>query len=169
MPPASSAVHAIEFHNTGTVDIKEIKLAAGNTGSLMVSNTAAEVILVPSLHKEAINLHGQSLTYQYSATRGAHITFITAALPNPVHPRYWDIIAESTESLVGLTPTVTLMLSDSKTERLYREAQAMYLITQDLQDNRLYRFSFLLEPEIAPKVCDISKFHLIRDLLVQDL
>ena len=149
--PASSAVHAIEFHNTGTVNIKEIQLSAGNTGSLALSNTAAEVILVPSLQMEAIDLHGQSLTYQYSATRGAHITFITAALPNPVHPRYWDIIAESMEPLVGLTPTVTLMLSDSKTERLYRKAQAMNLITQDPQDNRLYRFSFLLEPEIEPK------------------
>lgn len=149
--PASKAVHAIEFHNTGAVDINEIKLSAGNTGSLVLSNTATEVILVPSLQMEAINLHGQSLTYQYSATRGAHITFTTAALPNPVHPRYWDIIAESTESLVGLTPTVTLMLSDSKTERPYREAQAMYLVTQDLRDNRLYRFSFLLEPEIEPK------------------
>ena len=149
--PASSAVHAIEFHNTGTVDVKEIKLSAGNTGSLVLSNTAAEVILVPSLQMEAINLDGKSLTYQYSATRGAHITFITTALPNPLHPRYWDIIAESTEPLVGLTPTVTLMLSDSKTERLYQEAQTMYLITQDLQDNRLYRFSFLLEPEIEPK------------------
>ena len=149
--PASNAVHAIEFHNTGAVDINEIKLSAGNTGSLVLSNTAREVILVPSLQMEAINLHGQSLTYQYSATRGAHITFTTAALPNPVHPRYWDIIAESTESLVGLTPTVTLMRSDSKTERPYREAQAMYLVKQDLRDNRLYRFSFLLEPEIEPK------------------
>ena len=149
--PASSTVHAIEFHNTGSVDIKEIKLSAGNTGSLLLANTAAEVLLIPSLHMEAINVDGQSLTYQYSATRGAHITFITAALPNPVHPRYWDIVAESTEPLVGLTPTITLMLSDNKAERLYREAQAMYLITQDRQDSRLYRFSFLLEPEIAPK------------------
>ena len=149
--PASSAVHAIEFHNTGTVDIKEIKLSAGNTGSLVLADTAREVLLVPSLQMESINVHAHNSAYQYSATRGAHITFITAALPNPVHPRYWDIIAESAEALVGLTPTVTLMLSDSKTERPYREAQVMYLVTQNLQDNRLYRFSFLLEPEIAPK------------------
>ena len=149
--PRSSAVHAIEFHNTGTVDIKEIKLSAGNTGSLLLANTAAEVLLVPSLQMEAINIDAQSSTYQYSATRGGHIIFTTTALPNPVHPRYWDIIAESAESLVGLTPTITLMLSDNKSERLYRESQAMYLITQDLQDSRLYRFSFLLEPEIAPK------------------
>ena len=91
------------------------------------------------------------LIYQYSATRGAHITFITTALPNPVHPRYWDIIAQPSESLVGSTPTVTLMRFDNKVERLYRETQAMYQITQDAQGSRLYRLSFLLEPEIAPE------------------
>ena len=149
--PASSSVHAIEFHNTGSVDIQEIQLSVGNAGSLLFADTAAEVLLIPSLHVEAINVDGQSSTYQYSATRGAHITFTTAALPNPVHPRYWDIVAESTEPLVGLTPTLTLMLSDNKSERLYREAQTMYLIPQDPQESRLYRFSFLLEPEIAPK------------------
>lgn len=150
-PAGNSPVHTIEFHNTGTVDIKEIKLSAGNTGSLVLADTAAEVVLVPSLQMEVLNIHAQSSTYQYSATRGAHITFSTAAFPNPVHPRYWDIVAESNEPLVGLIPTVTLMLSDNKSERPYREAQAMQPIKQDLPDSRLYRFSFLLEPEIAPK------------------
>ena len=149
--PASSAVQAIQFHSTGTVDINEIKLSTGNAGSLVLSNTATEVILVPSLQAETINAQKQSATYQYSAARGAHITFITTALPNPVHPRYWDIIAKPNESLVGLTPTVTLMLFENNVERLYKEPQAMYPVTQDSQDNRLYRFSFLLEPEIAPE------------------
>jgi hypothetical protein len=149
--PVSSAVHAIEFHNNGTVDIKEIKLSAGNMGSLVLPNTVTEALLVPSLQMETINAQAQNATYQYSAVRGAHITFIAAALPNPVHPRYWDIIAKPTESLVGLTPTVTLMLFENNVERLYKEAQAMYIVTQDFQDSRLYRFSFLLEPEIAPE------------------
>ena len=89
----------LNFITRVTVDINEIKLSAGNTGSLVLSNTLPQrSFLFPVYIMEAINLHGQSLTYQYSATRGAHITFTTAALPNPVHPRYWDIIAESTES-----------------------------------------------------------------------
>ena len=120
-------------------------------GSLVLPNTVTEALLVPSLQMETINAQAQSATYQYSAVRGAHITFIAAALPNPVHPRYWDIIAKPTESLVGLTPTVTLMLFENNVERLYKEAQAMYIVTQDFQDSRLYRFSFLLEPEIAPE------------------
>ena len=150
-----SAAHAIEFHNTGDVHVREIKLSIGNSGSVVLPNSVTEALLVPSLQTETINTGRdwvtQPLHYQYSAARGAHITFITAALPNPVHPRYWDILAQPSESLVGSIPTVTLMLFDSKVERPYREAQAMSRIIQDVQGSHLYRLSFLLEPEIAPE------------------
>ena len=148
---ASNAAHTIEFHNTGEVHVREIELSSGNSGAVVLPNTVTEAILVPSLQTETINADTHSTNYQYSATRGAHITFIATALPNPVHPRYWDIIASSSESLVGLTPTVTLMIFDNATERIHREAQAMYQVVQDSQDNHLYRFSFLLEPEIVPE------------------
>lgn len=148
---SSTAAHAIEFHNTGSVHVREIKLSTSNTGFLVLSPTVTEAILVPSLQTETLSTDPQRGKYQYSATRGAHITFITTALPNPVHRRYWDIIAESSEPLVGLTPMVTLMLFDSKAEQLYREAQAMHQVTQNSQNSRLYRFTFLLEPEIEPR------------------
>lgn len=147
----NSTAHAIEFHNTGDVHVREIKLSAGNSGSVVLPNSVTEALLVPSLQTGTINTDTHSANYQYSAARGAHITFITAALPNPVHPRYWDILAQPSESLVGSTPTVTLMLFDSKVERPYREAQAMSRIIQDVQGIHLYRLSFLLEPEIAPE------------------
>ena len=148
---ASNAAHTIEFHNTGEVHVREIELSSGNSGAVVLPNTVTEAILVPSLQTETIIADTHSTNYQYSATRGAHITFIATALPNPVHPQYWDIIASSSESLVGLTPTVTLMIFDNATERIHREAQAMYQVVQDSQDNHLYRFSFLLEPEIVPE------------------
>ena len=147
----SSAAHAIKFHTTGDVRVSEIELSTGNSGSVVLPSSVTEVILVPSLQTESINVGTHSTEYEYSAVRGAHITFITAALPNPVHPRYWDILAKPSESLVGSTPTVTLMLFDSKVERPYREAQAMSRIIQDVQGSYLYRLSFLLEPEIAPE------------------
>ncbi|MCY4552821.1 MAG: hypothetical protein OXC79_04030 [Candidatus Poribacteria bacterium] len=147
----SSAAHAIEFHNTGDVRVSDIKLSTGNSGSVVLPSSVTEVILVPSLQTESINVDTHRTEYEYSAVRGAHITFITAALPNPVHPRYWDILAKPSESLVGSTLTVTLMLFDSKVERPYREAQAMSRIIQDGQGSYLYRLSFLLEPEIAPE------------------
>ena len=147
----SSAAHAIEFHNTGDVRVSEIKLSTANSGSIMLPNSVTKALLVPSLQTETINTDTHSAKYEYSAVRGAHITFITTVLPNPVHPRYWDILAKPSESLVGSTPTVTLMLFDSKVERPYREAQAMSRITQDVQGSHLYRLSFLLEPAITPE------------------
>ena len=146
-----TAAHAIEFHNTGAVQVREIELSANNTGFLVLPATVTEAVLVPSLQAATLSTDPQNERYQYSATRGAHITFVTTALPNPVHPRYWDIIAEPSESLVGLTPMVTLMLLNGKAEQVYREAQAMYQVTGNAQSNGLYRFSFLLDREIEPE------------------
>ena len=147
---ASSAAHTIEFHNTGDVHVREIKLSSGNSGAVVLSNTVTEAILVPSLQTETINADTHSTNYQYNATRGAHITFITTALPNPVHPRYWDIIASSSESLVDYADC-DLSAFDNATERIHREAQAMYQAAQDSQGNHLYRFSFFLNQEVAPE------------------
>ena len=147
---SSTDVHAIELHNTGVVKVSEIALSTSNTGSLVLPTTVTEAILVPSLQSESFGSDRQREKYQYSATRGAHITFVAVALPNPVHPRYWDIIAEPSEPLVGLTPLVALAILNSGVEQLYREEQAMYQVIQDPQDSQLYRFSFLLEPGIIP-------------------
>ena len=148
---SNTAAHTIEFHNTGAIEVREIGMSTSNTGSLVLPTTVREAILVPSLQVETFGADSQSEKYRYSATRGAHITFITVALPNSVHPRYWDIVAEPSEPLVGLTPMVTLVLVDGKVEQLYRESQTMYQVTQDSQNNHLYRFSFLLEPKIEPE------------------
>ncbi len=148
--PDTSA-HAIEFHNTGVVQIREITLSASNKGSLVLPDTVSEAVLVPSRHTDTPSTYSESEKYQYSATRGAHITFVTTALPNSVHPRYWDIITKPSEPLVGVTPMVTLMLHDNKAEQVHRDKQAMYEVAQSSQENQLYRFSFLLEPEIEPK------------------
>lgn len=147
----NTAAHAIEFHNTGTIQIREMELSTSNAGSLVLPDTVTEAILVPSLQAELLISPPENKKYQYSATRGAHITFVTTALPNSAHSRYWDIIAEPSEPLVGLTPMVTLMLLDGKAEQLYKEAQAMYQVRVNAQNSQLYRFSFLLGPEIVPE------------------
>ena len=148
---SSSDAHAIEFHTTGAVQVQKIELSTNNTGSVVLPTTVTEAILVASLQSESFGADTQSERYQYSATRGAHITFVAAVLPNPVHPRYWDIIAEPSEPLVGLTPMVALVVLNGGAEQLYKEEQAMYQVAQDSQDSQLYRFSFLLEPGIEPE------------------
>lgn len=137
------AVHAIEFHSNGeAVQVREMMLTNRRTGSLAIPNTVTKAILVPSFHQKTASTDSRSVTYEYSATRSGSVTFVSSVLPNPVHPQYWDIITQPSEPLVGITPTVTLLQHN----RIHREAQAMYPI----QDGRLYRFSFHLEPDIAP-------------------
>ena len=149
----SSTAHAIEFHNTGDVRKREIVLSTDGSGSIVLPDTVTRAILIPSLQAEVSNSDAQTQNtrYQYNATRGAHITFVTVALPNPVHPQYWDIVAVPSEPLVGLVPSVKLMRVANNAERLHQEAQAMYPVTPDSPSNRMYRLSFRLDPEIAPE------------------
>ena len=147
----SSTAHAIEFHNTGDVRKREIVLATNGSGFMVLPDTVTRAILIPSLQSEVSNAQTQNTQYQYNATRGAHITFVTVALPNPVHPQYWDIVAVPNEPLVGLVPSLTLIRVANNLERLHQESQAMYPVLSDSPNNRMYRFSFRLDPEIAPE------------------
>ena len=147
----NSTVHAIEFHNTGDVHKREIVLSTNGSGSIVLPDTVTQAILIPSLQSQGINTQTQNTQYQYNATRGAHITFVTAAIPNPVHSQYWDIIAMPSEPLIGLAPSVTLIRAENNAERLHQESQAMYRVTPDSQNNHTYRISFRLDPEIAPE------------------
>lgn len=147
----SSTAHAIEFHNTGHVHKREIVLSTDGSGSIVLPDTVTKAILIPSLQSEASNAQKQNTQYQYNATRGAHITFVTVALPNPLHSQYWDIVAVPSEPLIGLVPSVTLIRVANNVERLHQESQAMYRVTPDSQNNHTYRLSFRLDPEITPE------------------
>ena len=138
-------LHVIEYVDDVTYTVAAVPLmqrASAGTGSVAVSEGVRRAVLVPSLHSETRRISPRTATYEYSATRGANITFVAAVIPNPVLPQYWDIVAMPSERLVGLVPTVTLMQG----ARLYREAQPM----KALQVGEKYRYTFHLEPEISP-------------------
>jgi len=141
------AAHAIEYHKTGDVRVR----ALPNSGTIVLEETVRDALLVPSLQQTvSMEIHSTS-GYEYSAVRGVHITFVTTVLPNPVQQRSWDIVMKASDAGVGMMPAVTLLLSDNGREQLYSEAQPMSPITRDSGEIYLYRFSFLLEPEITPE------------------
>jgi len=43
------------------------------------------------------------------------------------------------------------MRSENNVERPYQESQAMYRVSLDSQDSRMYRLSFRLDSEVAPE------------------
>lgn len=141
-PGSDWALHVIEYVDDVTYTVAAVSLTRAGTGSIAVSEAVRKAVLIPSLHSETRRISPRTATYEYSATRGANITFVAAVLPNPVLSQYWDIVAMPSERLVGLVPTVTLMQG----ARLYREAQPM----KALQDGERYRYTFHLEPAISP-------------------
>ena len=141
-PGGDWGLHVIEYVDDVTYTVAAVSLTRAGTGSIAVSEEVRKAVLIPSLHSETRRITPRTAMYEYSATRGANITFVAAVLPNPVLPQYWDIVAMPSERLVGLVPTVTLMQG----ARLYQEAQPM----KALQDGDKYRYTFHLEPEISP-------------------
>ena len=144
-PGGDWGLHVIEYVDDVTYTVAAVPVmqrARAGTGSVAVSEGVRKAVLIPSLHSETRRISPRTAMYEYSATRGANITFVAAVIPNPVLPQYWDIVAMPSERLVGLMPTVTLMQG----ARLYREAQPM----KALQDGEKYRYTFHLEPAISP-------------------
>ncbi len=142
-PAQDWRLHLIDYQHDVLSPVQEVSLSASGVGSLALSPTVTKAVLVPSLQSETPRLQPHIVrTYDYGATRFAAVTFVSSVLPNPVLPRYWDIVAIPSEPLVGLAPTVTLM----QDARLYRDAQPM----QPLQDGGMYRYTLALEPAIAP-------------------
>ena len=142
-PAHDWTVHVIEYQDDVTYTVAAVPLTHAGTGAVALSGAGTKAILIPSLHSEIPRVSARVATYDYSATRGANITFVASVLPNPVLPRYWDIVAEPSELLVGLAPTVTL----KQEARLYQAAQPM----KALQDGERYRYTFHLAPTISPE------------------
>ena len=73
---------------------------------------------------------------------GAEVSFDTSVLPNPVHARYWDIIALP-DSLVGVNaPLITVHAG--KTEIVSGEPMT------PVRDGAIYTYPVYLSLEIEP-------------------
>ncbi len=135
------AVHLIEYHPGADIHIREMPLANTQSGTLSVSPAATYAILIPSL--QGSDSTEKSIPYEYSATRGGNITFTTAVLPNPVHPHYWDIVAQPSERFIGLIPTITLYY-------LHRQTGVEQIPMRLIPHRTQYRYTVRLEPTQAP-------------------
>lgn len=143
-PAHDWAVHLVGYEDDVTYTVSEMLLTHAGTGSLEISGAVRRAVLMPSLHSETPRVSRRVAMYDYSATRGANISFVASVFRNPVLPRYWDIVAVPSERLVGIAPTVTLL----RGARKIREAQPM----RALQDGEMYRYTFHLETGISPEV-----------------
>ena len=68
--------------------------------------------------------------------------FNATVLPNPVHPRYWDIVAIPNHSIAGSPPQITV----AHNAELIISATPMTVV----QDGAIYTYSLYLAPEVTP-------------------
>ncbi len=140
-------VKAIEFRDGQPAAIHDMPLTEMGKGGLLILNfgqRVEKVTLIPSVQPE----HGlpvdSTSSYAYGAEQIVEkVEFRTTVLPNPVHPRYWDIIAVADHSIGENPPRITVVQGAAPIV----SSSPMKAI----QDGAIYTYSLHLSPEISPE------------------
>ena len=140
-------VKAIEFQGEQPMTVHDISLTEMGKGSLLIldfGQVVGKVTLIPSVEPEH-NLSGRNVSsYAYSAQQIIEkVEFNATVLPNPVHPRYWDIVAVPNHSIAGSPPQITV----AHNAEPIISATPMTIV----QDGAIYTYSLYLAPEVTPE------------------
>ena len=102
---------AIEFQDGRPSRVIDVPLTSDGKASMINPDfglSVRQITLAPSVQPRGAAFPEELSTYEYHAKLGAEVIFNTSVLPNPVHARYWDIIAVP-GSLLGVNaPRVTV-------------------------------------------------------------
>ena len=138
-------VKMIEYRYGKPSAVRDMRLNASGIGQLTVSNYGTEVnqiVIVPSL-QPASNVSGNiAATYSYSAKLAVKVTFQTDVIPNPIHPKHWDIIAKVSDNIGADAPVITIT----------KNGQALHtnVPMTAIADGEVYSFQLYLPPNIQP-------------------
>ncbi len=140
-------VKAVEFQGEQPMMVHDMSLTEMGKGSLLILDFGQEVgkvTLIPSVQPEH-DLSGHSVSsYAYGAQQIIEkVEFNATVLPNPIHPRYWDIIAVPNHSVGGSPPQITVV----------QNAEPIISATpmKAVQDGAIYTYSLYLSPEVTPE------------------
>ena len=140
-------VKVIELQASQPMAIRNMPLAETGKGYLTIPNFGREVekvILVPSVQPTPKQPKEGVSSYSYSTRRGEKVEFRFAILPNPVHPRYWDIIAIPGNPIGPTAPQITV-----------KEGQvviASKTSMKALQDGAIYTHPLYLSHKVNPEI-----------------
>ena len=140
-------VKVVEFQGEQPMTVHDMSLTEMGKGSLLILDFGQEVgkvTLIPSVQPEP-DLSGRSVSsYAYGAQQIIEkVEFNATVLPNPIHPRYWDIIAVPNHSVGGSPPQITVV----------QNAEPIISATpmKAVQDGAIYTYSLYLSPEVTPE------------------
>lgn len=140
-------VKVIEFQGGQPTTVHDMSLTEIGKGSLLIldfGRSVEKITLIPSVQPNGELPPPTVSSYAYSAEQIVEkVEFNATVLPNPVHPRYWDIIAVPNHAIGASPPHITI-------------AQGVEsVISTDpmkvVQDGAIYTYSLYLAPEIAPE------------------
>ena len=140
-------VKAIEFQAGQPATVHDMPLTEMGKGNLLIldfGESVEKVTLIPSVQPKR-ELRGADVSsYAYAAQQIIRkVEFNTTILPNPVHPRYWDIIAVPNHSVGASSPQITV----AQGAEPIISATPMKVV----RDGAIYTYSLYLSPEIAPE------------------
>ena len=136
---------AIEFQDERPSRVIDVPLTMDGKASIINPDfglSVQQITLAPSVQPRGAAFPEELSTYEYHAKLGAEVTFDTSVLPNPVHARYWDIIAIP-NSLLGVNaPLITV--GAGKTAIVSGEPMT------PVRDGAIYTYTVYLSLEIEP-------------------
>ncbi len=140
-------VKAIEFRGGQPTVVHDMSLTDMGTGSLIIQNfglSAEKVTLIPSVQPERELPERSASFYTYSAQQIVEkVEFNAIVLPNPVHPRYWDLIAVPSHPISAIPPQISVV----------QGAKSIISATpmKAMQDGAIYTYSLYLAPGVIPE------------------
>jgi len=131
-PAYTFDVRAIPMLNGRPAAVKSVQIQA-DAASWHISipefgHAVDTVILVPSWKTTAQANFGSVAYYSYSAKLGEEVSVDVAILPNAIHERYVDILAQFDRELTGMSSTSPSITVTRRGETLVRD-QNMILVT----------------------------------------
>ena len=140
-------VKAIEFRGGEPTTVHNVSLAEMGKGSLLIPDfkgSVEKVVLIPSAQPEHGEPRHTTSSYTYGAQQVVEqVEFNATVVPNPIHPRYWDIIAVPNQSIGASPPQITVV----------QGAKSIISATpmKAVQDGAIYSYSLYLSPGISPE------------------
>jgi hypothetical protein len=143
-------VRVIELQASLPITVRHMPLNRDGKAQLTIENfgtTVEQVILVPSVQPESYSSNGKTSSYAYSTRRGENVEFRFAVMPNPVHSRYWDIIAVPDDSIGVVAPLIAVTDGESVLKSVITHRTPM----KSIRAGELYTHPLYLSLSVNPE------------------
>ncbi len=139
-------VRVVEFSDEEPIRVGSTGLSATGHAYLSVDQFGLQVdkvLLLPGFEPIEPADNAMTVTYEYEARLGDRVGFSVEVLQNPVHPRYWEVLARASHQIGSEQPEITLV--ESGAVRLTDQPMTV------IRDGVLFSHSIYVPPGRSPE------------------